>query len=68
MITLQRQSGDDQFTFNPYYYEYYQQRLAAGKTKTQAIICIMRKLVDLVYALMKNKTEYNMPVVLKQAG
>jgi transposase len=64
-INVARGSGKPN---NPYYYEYYQQRLTAGKTKTQAIICIMRKLVDLVYALMKKKTEYSMPVVLKQAG
>ena len=48
---------------NPYYFEYYHQKLLAGKTKTQAIICIMRKLVDLVYALMKNKTKYVKPMV-----
>ncbi|WP_204787653.1 hypothetical protein [Paenibacillus oryzisoli] len=47
---------------------YYQQKLAAGKTKTQAIICLMRKLVDVIYALMKNKKEYVMPIVpMKQA-
>ncbi|TXK75448.1 IS110 family transposase [Paenibacillus sp. N3.4] len=65
-IGTKRGSGEPN---NPYYYEYYQQKLAAGKTKTQAIICIMRKLVDVIYALMKNKTEYVMPAVqMKQAG
>jgi transposase len=54
---------------NPYYYEYYQQKMLAGKTKTQAIICLMRKLVDVVYALMKNKTAYVKPTVqYKLAG
>lgn len=54
---------------NPYYYEYYLQKLIAGKTKTQAIICIMRKLVDVIYSLMKNKTEYVKPSVQwKQVG
>jgi transposase len=54
---------------NPYYYEYYQQKLLTGKTKTQAIICIMRKLVDVIYAMMKNNTEYVKPIVqLKKAG
>jgi transposase len=48
---------------NPYYYDYYHQKLSAGKTKTQALICIMRKLVDVVYILMKNKTEYVKPSV-----
>lgn len=54
---------------NPYYYEYYQQKLLAGKTKTQAIICIMRKLVDVIYSMMKHKTEYIKPnVQYKIAG
>ncbi|WP_245856218.1 IS110 family transposase [Paenibacillus rigui] len=54
---------------NPFYYEYYLQKLAAGKTKTQAIICIMRKLVDVVFALMKNKSRYIKPIVqYKQTG
>jgi len=35
---------------NPYYYEYYQQKLTAGKTKKQAIIYIMCKLVDVIFA------------------
>ncbi|MDK8182625.1 IS110 family transposase [Paenibacillus sp. UMB4589-SE434] len=54
---------------NPYYYAYYKQKLSAGKTKTQAIICVMRKLVDVVYALMKHKTMYVKPIILnEQAG
>ncbi|WP_240420266.1 transposase [Paenibacillus periandrae] len=46
---------------HPYYYEYYQAKLAAGKTKKQSIICIMRKLVNVVYAMMRNKTGYVKP-------
>jgi hypothetical protein len=48
---------------SPHYYEYYQQKLLAGKTKTQAIFCLSRKLVDVVFALMKNKTEYVKPTM-----
>ena len=48
---------------NPYFYNYYGERLAAGKTKQQAIICIMRKLVNVIYYLMKTKAAYEIPVV-----
>jgi hypothetical protein len=44
-------------------------RQEEGKTKQQAIICIMRKLVNIIYAMMKNKSAYLMPTVpLMQTG
>jgi len=41
-------------------FEYYQKKISEGKTKTQALICIQRRLVNIVYGMMKNKTEYIM--------
>lgn len=46
---------------NRYYYDYYHKKMQEGKTKHQAIVCVMRKLVDVIYSLMKNKTEYVKP-------
>ncbi|MFC9775337.1 IS110 family RNA-guided transposase [Paenibacillus chitinolyticus] len=46
---------------NPHFYAYYQRKQSEGKTKIQAIICLMRKLTNIIYSLMKNKSEYNMP-------
>jgi transposase len=46
---------------NPVFYEYYQKKLAEGKTKQQALICIMRRLVNIIYGMMKNKTAYIVP-------
>lgn len=54
---------------NPYFYEYYQQKLVAGKTKKQAIVCIMRKLVNIIYKMMKEGSEYRIPALsVKVAG
>ncbi|MGO4548544.1 IS110 family transposase [Paenibacillus sp. 2TAB23] len=54
---------------NPHFHAYYEQRLAEGKTKQQAIVCIMRKLVNIIYAMMKNKSVYVMPTLpIQQAG
>jgi transposase len=54
---------------NPYFYHYYEQKMATGKTKQQAIVCIMRKLVNVIYCLMKTKAVYTIPVVpIKQAS
>lgn len=45
---------------NPIFLEYYNKKRSEGKTKNQAIVCIMRKLVNIVYKMMKNKTEYKL--------
>ncbi|TGU52608.1 IS110 family transposase, partial [Mesorhizobium sp. M00.F.Ca.ET.186.01.1.1] len=50
------------------YHSYYERKLAEGKTKWQAIICVMRKLVNVIYSMMKNKTEYKMPVLIEQVA
>jgi len=46
---------------NPVFYGYYQRKLEEGKTKGQALVSIMRRLVNIVYGMMKNKTPYQMP-------
>lgn len=50
---------------NPSFYAYYQKRLARGKSKPQALLLISRRLVNIIYGMLKNKTEYKMPEVLK---
>ncbi|SDO04895.1 Transposase [Paenibacillus sp. yr247] len=53
---------------NPVFLEYYKRKLAEGKTKGQALVCIMRRLVNIIYGMLKNKTAYKLPeVVEKQA-
>ncbi|MCR8843744.1 IS110 family transposase [Paenibacillus sp. SC116] len=51
---------------NPHFYAYYEQRLTAGKTKQQAIVCIMRKLVNVIYKLLKTKSVYVIPEVSRK--
>ena len=48
---------------NPVFYEYYQTKLKEGKTKGQALVCVMRRLVNIIYGMMKNKTDYIMPTL-----
>jgi len=45
---------------NPLFYAYYEKKLSEGKKKKQVIICIMRKLVNVIYSMMRNKTEYRL--------
>lgn len=51
---------------NPKFYAYYLRKISEGKTKSQALVCIMRRLVNIVYGMMKNKTEYVAPTVDEQ--
>lgn len=54
---------------NPYFYAYYERRMAEGKTKQQAIVCIMRKLVNIIHFLMRTKAAYVVPTAPeKNAG
>ncbi|SBV99311.1 transposase [uncultured Eubacteriales bacterium] len=46
---------------NPVFYDYFCRKLGEGKTKSQALVCIMRRLVNIVYGMMKNKTAYIAP-------
>lgn len=53
---------------NSVFLEYYKRKFSEGKTKIQALVCVMRRLNNLIYGMMKNTTEYILPVVpLKEA-
>lgn len=43
---------------NPVFYAYYKRKVAEGKSKKQALVCVMRRLVNITYGMLKNKTEY----------
>jgi transposase len=53
---------------NPLFREYYEKRLSEGKKKKQVIICIMRKLVSILYSMLKNKTEYRLGALPERAA
>lgn len=48
---------------NPAFRAYYEKRKAEGKSSPQALICISRRLINIIYGMLKNGTEYRMPVV-----
>lgn len=52
---------------NGIFYDYYQKKISQGKTKHQAIVCIMRRMVNIIYGMMKNKTTYQHPILPKQS-
>lgn len=46
---------------NPVFHDYYQRKIQEGKTKKQTLVCVMRRLVNIVYGMMKHRTAYAMP-------
>jgi len=58
---------------NPASYSYYQKKLKEGKPKKIALICLQRRLVDIIYAMMRDRSAYKLPQnigyeVLDKAG
>ena len=52
---------------NPVVRAYYEKRKAEGKSSQQALLCISRRLISIIYGMLKNGTEYRMPV-MENAG
>lgn len=43
---------------HPVIREYFEQKVKEGKNKPQALVCVARRLVRIIYGMMKTKTEY----------
>jgi len=41
-------------------------KISEGKTKYQALVCVMRRLVNIIYGMMANRTEYREPVLQEE--
>lgn len=48
---------------NPVFRAYYERRIAEGKNGQQVLICISRRLVNILYGMLKRGTEYRMPEI-----
>jgi len=46
---------------NPFFYEYYNRRMSEGKTKRQALKCVHRRLVNIIWTMLTNSEEYVNP-------
>lgn len=55
--------GGGKVAVNPFFYEYYQKKIAEGKTKKQALKCVQRRLVNVIYGMMKHNEDYINPPV-----
>lgn len=58
---------------NPISYKYYQKKLKEEKSQKVALTCLERRLVDIIYAMMRDRSAYKLPKnidyeVLDKAG
>lgn len=42
---------------------YFKRKVSEGKSKSQALVCLRRQMVNIVWMMMKHKTEYRLPAV-----
>jgi len=49
---------------NPFFYEYYHRKQSEGKTKRQALKCVQRRLVNIIWTMLTRNEEYVNPPML----
>jgi transposase len=65
-VAVTMTAGKNKRVINPFFYDYYNKKLSEGKTKRQALKCVQRRLVNIIWGMMAYKTEYlNPPTEIK---
>ena len=59
-------TGPNRKLINPFFYDYFQRKKAEGKTKRQAIKCVERRLVSIIWTMLTNNEEYINPPVIDE--
>jgi len=49
---------------NPFFYEYYHKKMSEGKTKRQAVKCVQRRLVNIVWGMLTRNEDYVNPPMI----
>ena len=57
--------GGNKFITNTFFYNYYQRKISEGKTKRQALKCVERRLVNIIWTMLTNNEEYVNPPVIE---
>jgi len=53
--------GSTNKVMNPFFYDYYHRKISEGKTKRQALKCVQRRLVNIIWTMITNNEEYVNP-------
>ena len=60
-VRLVATAGPNHKVVNHFFYEYYRRKLSDGKTKKQALKCVQRRLVNIIWTMLTNNEEYVNP-------
>jgi len=60
-VRLCNATGSNQRVINSFFYDYYHRKMSEGKTKRQAIKCVERRLVNIIWTMLTNGEEYVNP-------
>lgn len=60
-VAVTMTAGPTKKIINPIFYDYYQKKISEGKTKRQALKCVERRLVNIIWDMMTHKREYINP-------
>jgi len=60
-LRLSMTVGSTNKVLNPFFHEYYHKKLSEGKTKRQALKCLQRRLVNVIWGMLTYNREYTNP-------
>ena len=59
-----REEGAECRARNPFFYDYYHRKRAEGKTKSQALKCVQRRLVNIIWTMLSSNEAYVNPPMI----
>lgn len=65
-VRLSMPLGPNHFITNSFFYNLYQRKVSEGKTKRQAIKCVERRLVNIIWTMLTNNEEYINPPMIEE--
>lgn len=51
---------------NPIFLDYYYKKIEQGKTKRQALTCVMRRIINIIFKMLNEQIEYQHPLELNE--
>jgi transposase len=60
-VRLVATTGSTNRIRNHFFYEYYHRKISEGKTKRQALKCVQRRLINIIWSMLFNNTKYVNP-------
>ena len=64
-VRLSNPSGHKRKVMNSFFYDYYHRKMSEGKTKRQALKCVERRLVNIIWTMLTNNEEYVNPPMIE---